>query len=97
MAQSPNPFNIAAGDDPVPHPCCSQTFEIASVHLPEQDWEELQALVETADTALLQFECFTLPDSDAIGFKLLSTPWTDQHLGQYCVYTVLQTPPTNRW
>lgn len=86
MAQSPNPFNIAAGDQSVPHPCCSQAFEIASVHLPEEDWEELQVLVETADTAQLQFECFTLPDSDAIGFKLLSTPWTDQHLGQYWGY-----------
>ncbi|MFI8556352.1 hypothetical protein [Pseudomonas putida] len=86
MAQSHNPFNFAAGDHPVPHPCCSKAFEIASAHLPEEDWEDLQALVETADTALLQFECFTLPDSDAIGFKLLSTPWTDQHLGQYWGY-----------
>ena len=73
MAQSPNPFHIATGDHPVPHPCYSQAFEIASAHLPEEDWEELQALVETADTALLHFECFTLPDSDAIGFKLLSS------------------------
>ncbi|QCI14093.1 hypothetical protein E6B08_23315 [Pseudomonas putida] len=86
MAQSPNPFHIAAGDHSVPHPCCSQAFEIASAHLPEEDWEELQALVETADTALLQFECFTLPESDAIGFKLLSRPWTDQHLRQYWGY-----------
>ena len=86
MAQSPNPFHIATGDHPVPHPCYSQAFEIASAHLPEEDWEELQALVETADTALLHFECFTLPDSDAIGFKLLSTPWTDQHLGQHWGY-----------
>ena len=86
MAQSPNPFQIAAGDHPQPHPCCSRAFEIASAHLPEEDWADLQTLVEDADTALLHFECFTLPDSDAIGFKLLSTPWTDQHLGQYWGY-----------
>lgn len=50
MAQSLNPFNIATGEQSVPHPCCSQAFEIASAHLPEEDWEELQVLVETADT-----------------------------------------------
>ena len=82
MAQSPNPFTVAAGDHPLPHPCCNLAFELASAHLPEEDWEELQVLVETADTALLHFECFILPDSDAIGFKLFSMPWTDQHLGQ---------------
>lgn len=82
MAQSPNPFRIAVGDHSVPHPCCSPAFEIASAHLPEEDWADLQALVETADTALLHFECFTLADSDAIGFKIFSIPWTDQHLGQ---------------
>lgn len=86
MAQSPNPFDIAASDFPMTHPCCSRAFEIASAHLPEEDWEELQTLVENADTALLQLECFTLTDSDAIGFKILSTPWTDQHLGQYGGY-----------
>ncbi|MFJ2454013.1 hypothetical protein ACIOWK_20215 [Pseudomonas protegens] len=86
MAQSLNPFHIAAGDPPLTHPCCSRAFELASAHLPEEDWEELQTLAENADTALLQFECFTLPDSDAIGFKLLSTPWTDQHLERYWGY-----------
>ncbi|KNX78308.1 ABC transporter substrate-binding protein [Pseudomonas sp. 250J] len=82
MAQSPNPFNIATRDHSLAHPCCSSAFEIASAHLPEDDWADLQVLAESADTSLLQFECFTLPDSDAIGFKIFSTPWTDQHLGQ---------------
>lgn len=86
MTLSANPFDIAASDYPVAHPCCCRAIEIASAHLPEEDWEELQALVENADTALLQFECFTLPDSDAIGFKILSAPWTDQYLGQYWGY-----------
>ncbi len=82
MAQSTNPFIIAGSDQPLTHPCCSHSFEIASAHLPEEDWAELESLVEGADTSLLQFECFTLPDSDAIGFKLRSTPWTDDHLGK---------------
>ena len=86
MAQSPNPFDIAASDYTSAHPCCSRAFEIASAHLPEEDWADLQELAESADTSLLQFECFTLPDSDAIGFKILSAPWTDQHLGQYWGY-----------
>jgi len=82
MTQSPNPFTIATSDHSLTHPCCSPAFEIASAHLPEEDWADLQALAESADTSLLQFECFTLPDSDAIGFKIFSMPWTDQHLGQ---------------
>ncbi|MDZ4020653.1 DUF5983 family protein [Pseudomonas sichuanensis] len=86
MAQLPNPFHIAAGDYSQPHPSCSRAFEIASAHLPEEDWADLQSLAEDADTALLHFECFTLPDSDAIGFKILSAPWTDQHLGQHWGY-----------
>lgn len=86
MVQSPNPFDIAASDYPSTHPCCSRAFEIASAHLPEEDWADLQELAESADTGLLQFECFALPDSDAIGFKILSAPWTDQHLGQYWGY-----------
>lgn len=86
MAQSPNPFKIAASDYPISHLCCSRAFEISSAHLPEEDWADLQVLAETADTGLLQFECFTLPGSEAIGFKILSSPWTDQHLGEYWGY-----------
>lgn len=86
MTQSPNPFHIASTAHLLAHPCCSPAFEIDSAHLPEADWEDLQTLVENADTSLLQFECFTLPLSDAIGFKIFSTPWTDDHLGKYWGY-----------
>ncbi len=86
MTQTLNPFQHAGSDRPQPSPCCSHVFEIASAHLPEDDWGDLQALVENADTSLLQFECFTLPDSDAVGFKLHSTPWTDNHLEKYWGY-----------
>ncbi|TCQ85814.1 ABC transporter substrate-binding protein [Pseudomonas sp. JUb52] len=58
----------------------SRSFEITSSHLPDDEWDELQDLVQHADTQQLMFECFTLPDSDAVGFKLHGTPWTDEHL-----------------
>lgn len=58
----------------------SRDFEITSSHLPDDEWDELQDLVQHADTHQLMFECFTLPDSDAVGFKLHGTPWTDEHL-----------------
>lgn len=62
----------------------SRSFEITSAHLPDEEWDELQDLVQHADTQPLMFECFTLPDSDAIGFKLHCTPWTDEHLAYAC-------------
>lgn len=97
MAQSLNPFNIATGEQSVPHPCCSQAFEIASAHLPEEDWEELQVLVETADTAQLQFECFTMPDSDAMASNFSVRPgptniW-DSTGGTNCRHFKLCKPP----
>jgi len=58
----------------------SRVFEVTSAHLPDEEWDELQHLVEHADTTQLMFECFALPDSDAVGFKLIGTPWTDKHL-----------------
>ncbi|MFT0179887.1 ABC transporter substrate-binding protein [Pseudomonas benzopyrenica] len=58
----------------------SRSFEITSAHLPDYEWDDLQDLVQHADTNQLMFECFTLPDSDAVGFKLHGTPWTDEHL-----------------
>lgn len=79
MAQSPNPF-ILSNDHPFETGHYSRAFEICSGHLPEEDWIELQHLAEHADTSLLLFECFTLPDSDAVGFKLIGTPWIDEHL-----------------
>lgn len=48
----------------------SRAFEITSSHLPDDEWNELQDLVQHADTQQLMFECFTLPNSDAVGFKL---------------------------
>ncbi|GAC1038743.1 hypothetical protein thsps117_35010 [Pseudomonas sp. No.117] len=62
----------------------SRAFEITSSHLPDDEWDELQDLVQHADTHQLLFECFTLPDSDAVGFKLHCTPWTDEHLAYAC-------------
>lgn len=79
MAQSPNPF-VRNIDHPFETVHYGRAFEICSGHLPEEDWMEIQHLPEHADTSLLLFECFTLPDSDAVGFKLIGTPWIDEHL-----------------
>ncbi len=38
----------------------SRAFEITSSHLPDDEWDELQDLVQHADTQRLMFECFTL-------------------------------------
>jgi len=58
----------------------SRAFEISSSHLPDDEWDDLQDLVQHAGTDQLMFQCFSLPDSDAVGFKLHGTPWTDEHL-----------------
>ena len=79
MSQITNPF-IRTNDHSFEKGCYSSAFEICSGHLPEADWMEIQDLAEHADTSLLLFECFTLPESDAVGFKLIGTPWIDEHL-----------------
>lgn len=79
MFQITNPF-IRPNDHPFETGFYSRAFEICSGHLPEADWMKLQDLAEHADTSLLLFECFSLSDSDAVGFKLIGTPWIDEHL-----------------
>ena len=55
----------------------SRCWEISSAHLPDAVYE---ALVPATLPAGLLLEAFGLPDSHAIGFKLIATPWTDSHL-----------------
>ena len=55
----------------------SRCWEISSAHLPDAVYE---ALVPATLPAGLLLEAFELPDSHAIGFKLIATPWTDSHL-----------------
>lgn len=43
----------------------------------------MQYLEDLADTSTLTgllFEAFRIPDSDAVGVKLIATPWTDANL-----------------
>lgn len=58
----------------------SRTFEICSAHIPETEWDELLDLVSEPGTDFPGCETFTLPNSDAIGFKLHELPWTDANL-----------------
>ena len=60
----------------------SRCFEISSAHLPDTTWTGLQALLLNQWPIGLWIEPFTLPDSHALGFKLIATPWIDNHLNQ---------------
>ena len=61
----------------------SRCWEISSAHLPQDALEHLQALAAKHDSSGLLFEVFRLPDSLALGVKLIGTPWTDEHLPGY--------------
>lgn len=60
----------------------SRCWEISSAHLPAQVWAALSGWFSLHYPPGLLFEAFGLPDSNAIGFKLIGTPWTDSHLQQ---------------
>lgn len=53
----------------------SRSWEISSAHVPQPD---LWTLYYPAGSrrSMGYFECFSLPSSTAIGFKLYSTPWS---------------------
>ncbi|HCN61901.1 MAG TPA: ABC transporter substrate-binding protein [Pseudomonas sp.] len=65
----------------------SRCWEISSTHLPQVAWERLTS--SSIPTGML-LEAFELPDSNALGFKLIATPWTDSNLHQIDVCTADQ-------
>lgn len=60
----------------------SRCWEINSAHLPERAWATLLKWISPQYPPGLLFEPFVLPDSGALGFKLISTPWTDACLNE---------------
>ena len=58
----------------------SRCWEISSGHLPEDARNYLEALVDAPRLTGLFFEAFRLRDCDALGVKLIATPWTDENL-----------------
>jgi hypothetical protein len=58
----------------------SRCWEISSGHLPEETMQYLEDLADTSTLTGLLFEAFRIPDSDAVGVKLIATPWTDANL-----------------
>lgn len=58
----------------------SRCWEISSGHLPEEVRRYLEDLADASDLTGLFFETFRIPDSDAVGVKLIATPWTDENL-----------------
>lgn len=58
----------------------SRCWEISSAHITQQDFERLELLADTGCPRVALFEVFQLRKSNAIGIKLIATPWTDQAL-----------------
>lgn len=58
----------------------SRSWEISSAHITQQDFDRLELLAETGCPRDALFEAFQLRKSNAIGIKLIATPWTDQAL-----------------
>lgn len=58
----------------------SRCWEISSGHIPEEVRQYLEDLADASTLTGLFFEAFRIPDSDAVGVKLIATPWTDENL-----------------
>jgi hypothetical protein len=58
----------------------SRCWEISSGHIPEETRQYLEDLAGAGTVTGLLFEAFLVPDSDAVGVKLIATPWTDANL-----------------
>ncbi|QLF92070.1 ABC transporter substrate-binding protein [Pseudomonas sp. ABC1] len=58
----------------------SRCWEISSAHLSERSWHYLSSLASREASENLLFVAFPIPESPAIGLKLISTPWTDHNL-----------------
>ncbi len=58
----------------------SRAWEISSAHLTMDASDYLMELADLATPEGFLFIAFRIPYSPAIGVKLISTPWTDNHL-----------------
>ena len=58
----------------------SRCWEVSSAHISHETGQYLANLADLATPEAFLFVAFRVPYSPAIGVKLISTPWTDQHL-----------------
>ncbi|QNM96738.1 DUF5983 family protein [Chitinimonas koreensis] len=58
----------------------SRCWEISTAHITDAAMRYLRAIADLAVPTGLLFEAFHVPSSDAVGVKLISTPWTDANL-----------------
>ncbi|MDF8361346.1 ABC transporter substrate-binding protein [Achromobacter anxifer] len=58
----------------------SRCWEISSAHISAEAWHYLETLADIATPEALLCIAFRIPYSQAIGIKLVSTPWTDGNL-----------------
>lgn len=68
----------------------SRCWEISSRHLSEDGWRYLTRLADAGQPSGLLVEAFRVPASQAIGCKLIATPWTDEHLRAVDVQTAAE-------
>ena len=58
----------------------SRCWEVSREHITVDSWHYLAGLADIATPEAMLFIAFRVPYSPAIGVKLISTPWTGQHL-----------------
>ncbi|CFV69524.1 Uncharacterised protein [Burkholderia pseudomallei] len=58
----------------------SRCWEINTCHLASDAVRYLERLADTGSSSGRWFEAFRLPESHALGCKLIATPWNDEHL-----------------
>ena len=58
----------------------SRCWEVSSAHISHETGQYLANLADLATPEAFLFVAFRVPYSPAIGVKLISTPWTGQHL-----------------
>ena len=74
----------------------SRAWEISSAHISEEASRYLADLADLATPEAFLFIAFRVPYSPAIGVKLISTPWTDENLGQAAGITAEQLRQEHR-
>ena len=74
----------------------SRSWEVSSAHISEETGQYLASLADLATPEAFLFIAFRVPYSPAIGVKLISTPWTDQHLQDVEGITVRQLRQEHR-
>lgn len=58
----------------------SRSWEISTAHISQETCDRLASMADVATPEACMFTAFRIPNSQAIGIKLICTPWTDKNL-----------------